>query len=569
MKKTRFNLALFVLALMVLSSCGGLNKMRNDAPSVRYNVTPEVLEAHAGEIEVTIRGSYPARYFHKRAIVEVTPVITYTGGEAPLKSITLQGENVRDNHQVIRVDGGSFTYTDKVPFTDYMRVSELVVRVNAQLRNNEATFDPLKIADGVIATSTLVVNDPKPVKVGDNFKRIVPETKESAIFYVINRADVRQSELRSDRLNEFREFLAKAVKDERIEMKSVGINAYASPDGPIDFNENLSQQRKETSDRVLTSELRRVNVEKKENFYTTRALGEDWDGFKALMEESDIRDRELILRVLSMYSDPVVREREIKNISAAYTEIADRILPQLRRSVMAINVDLIGYTDDELRQIYSSDPSKLNLEEILYTATLYDDPNKKLEVYTRAAQQFPKCFRAFNSIGVVQVELGNITAARQAFQSAQRLADNDVIKNNLGAIALMEGNTEQAEEYFASVASPSAETNYNLGIIAIKKGDYPKASGHLGNMPEVNNALVKMLQNNNDDALRILNNISEPDAMAYYLRAVIGARKQDSSMAFDNLRTAVGRDASLKKHARTDMEFGRYFQNATFTSIVN
>ncbi len=569
MKKTRLNLALFVLALVVLSSCGGLNRMRNDAPSVRYNVTPEVLEAHAGEVEVTIRGTYPARYFHRRAIVEVTPVITHTGGETPLKSITLQGENVRDNHQVINFDGGSFTYTDKVPFTDDMRISDLVVRVNAQLRNNEVTFDPLKIADGVIATSTLVVNDPKPVKVGDNFKRIVPETKESAIFYVINRADVRQSELRSERMKEFREYLERAVEDERIEMKSVGINAYASPDGPIDFNENLSRQRMETSDRVLTSELRRVDVEKKENFYNTRSLGEDWEGFKALLEESDIRDRELILRVLSMYSDPIVREREIRNMAAVFEELADQILPRLRRSVMEINVDLIGYTDDELRQIYGSDPARLNLEEILYTATLYDDPNKKLEIYTRAAQQFPKCFRAFNSIGVVQVELGNITAARQAFQSAQRLADNDVIKNNLGAIALMEGNTEQAEEYFASVASPSAETNYNLGIVAIKKGDYPKASGHMGNMAEVNNALVKMLQNNNDQALRILNNIDEPDAMAYYLMAIIGARKQDSSMAFDNLRRAVGRDASLKEYARTDMEFGRYFQDATFTSIVN
>ncbi len=569
MKKTRLNLTLFVLALVLLSSCGGLNRMRNDAPSVRYNVTPEVLETHAGEVEVTIRGTYPARYFHRRAIVEVTPIITYDGGETPLSSITLQGENVRDNYQVINFDGGSFTYTDKVPFTDDMRVSDLVVRVNAQLRNNEATFDPLKIADGVIATSTMVVNDPKPVKVGDNFKRIVPETKESAIFYVINRADVRQSELRSERMQEFRDYLNKAVEDERIEMKSVGISAFASPDGPLTFNENLAQQRKETSDRVLTSELRRVDVEKKDNFYNTRALGEDWEGFQKLVEESDIRDRELILRVLSMYSDPEVREREIRNMAAVFEELADLVLPQLRRSVMEINVDLIGYTDTELMEIYSTDHTKLNLEEILYTATLYDDLNKKLEIYTRASQQFPRCFRAFNSIGVVQVELGNTSAARQAFQSAQRLADNDVIKNNLGAVALMEGNIEQAEEYFNSVASPTAETNYNLGIVAIKKGDYPKASGHMGNMPEVNNALVKMLQNNNDQALRILNNIEEPDAMAYYLRAVIGARNQDSSMAFDNLRNAVRHDASLKDYARTDMEFGRYFQDATFTSIVN
>jgi tetratricopeptide (TPR) repeat protein len=569
MKKTRINLALFVLAIMVLSSCGGLNKMRRDAAEVRYNVTPEVLETHAGEVEVSIRGTYPARYFHRRAIVEVTPVITWDGGETALNSITLQGENVRDNHQVIRFDGGSFTYNDRVPFDENMRISDLVVRVNARRGNSEAEFDPYKIADGVIATSTLVANNPKPVKVGDEFARIVPETKESAIFYVINRADVRQSELRSDRMAEFREYLDQVTADERIELRKVEINAYASPDGPINFNENLAAQRRETSDRVLSNELRRVNIEKKDDYYTARALGEDWDGFRELMEQSNIADRQLILRVLSMYQDPVVREREIRNISAAFTEIETEILPRLRRSVMSINVERIGHSDNELRQIYSSNPTRLNEEEILYTATLYPDPNRKLEIYTRAAQQFPNSFRAHNSVGAVQVELNNISAAKQSFQRAQRISDNDVVKNNLGAIALLEGNIEQAEEYFASVASPSSETNYNLGIVAIKKGDYPKAAGHLGNMPEVNTALVKLLQRNNDDALRILNNIQQPDAMVYYLRAIVGARRQDSSMAFDNLRTAVSRDASLKELAKTDMEFGRYFQDATFTSIVN
>ncbi len=569
MKKTRLNLALFVLALVVLSSCGGLNKMRNDAHNVRYTVTPEVLETHAGEVDVDIRVTYPSNYFHRNAIVEVTPVLTYEGGETAFNSFTLQGENVRDNHQVIRRDGGSFNYSGTVPFNQDMRVSELIVRVNAQMGNNEASFDPVKIADGVIATSALVVNDPKPVLVGDNFKRIVPETKESAIFYVINRANVRQSELRSERMNEFREFLAKAVEDERIEMKSVGINAYASPDGPINFNERLANQRRETSDRVLTSELNRVNVEKKENFYNARALGEDWEGFKELVEESNLDDKALILRVLSMYSDPEVRENEIRNMAAVFEDLADDIFPKLRRSVMAINVELIGYSDDELRDIYSSDPSKLNLEEILYSATLYTDVNKKLEIYEKAAGQFPRCFRAHNGIGVSHVELGNTAAAKRAFQRAQELNNNDPIKNNLGAIALLEGNIEQAEEYLTSVASPTAETNYNLGIVALNKADYAKAAGHFGNMAEVNNALVLILQDNEDGALRVLNNIDQPGAMAYYLRAIIGARKQDNSMVFDNLRTAVNRDASLKEDAKTNMEFGRYFQDETFVSIVN
>lgn len=569
MNKTRLNLTLFVLAVILLSSCGGLNRMRNNADDVRYNVTPEILEAHGGEVEVTIRGTFPERYFHRRAIVEVTPVITWDGGEATMSSITLQGENVRDNYQVINFGGGSFTHTDRVPFNEGMRISDLEVRLNAQLRNNESEFDPRKIADGVIATSTLVVNEPRPVIERDRFQRILPETKETAIFYVINRADVRQTELRSERLAEFRQYLDEVVADERVELRELGINAYASPDGPINFNERLSEQRRQSSDRVFDRELSRVGVEKRDDFYNARALGEDWEGFKELMEQSNIEDRQLILRVLNMYTDPVVREREIRNLSAVFEEIADEVLPRLRRSEMVVNIDRIGYSDDELMQLYNQDPSQLNEEEILYTATLYDDPNRQYQIYNRAAQQFPNSFRAHNSRGIALMELDNVSAAKDAFQRARQIEDNDAVRNNLGAVALREGNFEEAEEHFASVSSPGDETNYNLGILAIKRGDYSKASGHLGNMPVINNALVKMLQNNNDEALRILNNIQQPGPLAYYLRAVIGARRQDNSMVFDNLRTAVNRDDNLKEYARTDMEFGRYFQDSTFESIVN
>ncbi len=569
MKKIRFNLALFVLALVLLSSCGGLNRMRNNADDIRYDVTPEVLEAHGSEVEVTIRGTFPDRYFHRNAILEINPVITWNGGEEALGSITLQGENVTANHQVIPRGGGSFTHTDRVPFRDDMRISDLVVRLNAELRGNEAEFDPRKIADGVIATSTLVVHDPEAVKVGDKFQRVVPETIESAIFYVINRANVRQSELRSERMENFRQYLRSAVEDDRTEVKAAGINAYASPDGPIDFNERLSEQRKETSDRVFDSELKRAGIEQRNNFYNTRALGEDWEGFRKLMEESDIDQRGLILRVLEMYQDPEVREREIRNISAVFTEIADKVLPELRRSEMAIDVERIGYSDQELREVYREDPSRLNLEEMLYTATLYDDLNTRYQIYNRTAQRFPDCFRAHNSKGIVLMKLDNVAAAKSAFQDAQAISNNDAVRNNLGAVALREGNIEEAEEYFASVSTPGDATNYNMGIVAIHQADYSKASSLFGNMAVVNNALVKMLQDNDDQALRILNNIDDPGAKAYYLRAVIGARKQDSNMLFDNLRTAVNMDAELKEYAETDMEFGRYFQDDTFISIVN
>jgi hypothetical protein len=321
-----------------------------------------------------------------------------------------------------------------------MRISDLEVRLNAQLGNNESEFDPRKIADGVIATSTLVVNEPRPVIERDRFQRILPETKETAIFYVINRADVRQTELRSERLAEFRQYLDEVVADERVELRELGINAYASPDGPINFNERLSEQRRQSSDRVFDRELSRVGVEKRDDFYNARALGEDWEGFKELMEQSNIEDRQLILRVLNMYTDPVVREREIRNLSAVFEEIADEVLPRLRRSEMVVNIDRIGYSDDELMQLYNQNPSQLNEEEILYTATLYDDPNRQYQIYNRAAQQFPNSFRAHNSRGIALMELDNVSAARDAFQKARQIEDNDAVKNNLGAVALREGN---------------------------------------------------------------------------------------------------------------------------------
>jgi tetratricopeptide (TPR) repeat protein len=570
MKKVHVNILFMLLAVFVLSSCGGLNKMKKDAPTVKYDVTPEVLEAHAGEVSVAVKGTYPQKYFDKKTILELTPVIKYEGGETKMNSITLQGESVKDNNPVIKVEGGSFSYADVAEFKEEMKVSELEVRIKATRGNKTVDFDPVKLADGVIATSTLVVNKPKSVMLKDNFKRIVPDTKEAQILYLINRAEVRPAELRKDEIVALRNFIAEAAKDERIELKEAGINAYASPDGPIDLNEKLSENRKASANKVLSGEFSKAKVEeaKSPDFYNTKSLGEDWDGFKTLMEQSEIQDKELILRVLSMYSDPVVREKEIKNIAAAYTEIAEKVLPQLRRSVLAINYEKIGYSDEEILEIWTSGEDKLNLEEILYGATLVEDWDTKLAMYKKAAEKYPNCFRAHNNVGYVYMKMKDPAEAKAAFESAQKIADNDVAKNNLGAVALVEGDIEKAEELFTSVSKASDETNYNLGIISLMKGDYAKASNYFGSACNVNSGLARILNNQVDDAYRLLNCIEEPGAMAYYLKAVIGARKQDNTILFDNLRTAVDKDGSLKAHAKTDMEFAKYFQDATFRSIV-
>jgi tetratricopeptide (TPR) repeat protein len=570
MKKVNLNLLSILLAVFVLSSCGGLNKMKKDAPNVKYDVTPKVLEAHAGEVSVAVKGTYPEKYFDKKTILELTPVIKYEGGETALNSITVQGESVKDNNPVINLSGGSFSYADKTAFKEEMRVSELEVRIRGTRGSKTVDFDPVKLADGVIATSTLTVIKPKPVMMKDNFKRIIPNTKEAQILYLINRAEVRPAELRKEEVVALRDFIAEAVKDERIQLKEAGINAYASPDGPIDLNEKLSNNRKETANKVLADEIKKAKVEEAStpSFYNTKSLGEDWDGFKAMMEKSDVKDKELILRVLSMYSDPVVREKEIKNISAAYEEIAVKILPQLRRSVLAINYEQIGYSDEEILAIWTSGEDKLNLEELLYGATLTEDWDAKLAMYKKAAEKYPNCFRAHNNIGYVYMKMKNPADAKLAFEAAQKLGDNDVAKNNLGAVALVEGDLVKAEEYFTSVSKASDETNYNLGIISLIKGDYAKASNFFGNNCNVNSGLARLLNNQVDDAYRLLNCIEEPSAMAYYLKAVIGARKQDNTILFDNLRTAVGKDGSLKAYAKKDMEFAKYFQDSTFRSIV-
>ena len=570
MKRVTVNLLVFLLAVFVLSSCGGLNKMKKDANLVKYEVTPKVLEAHAGEVSIAVKGTYPPKYFNKKAILELTPVIKYPGGETALNKITLQGENVKDNFQVIKLDGGSFNYADKTAYKEDMRVSEFEVRIKATVGNKTQEFEPYKLADGVVSTSQLIQAGPRALMMKDNFKRIIPDTKGAQILYLINRAEVRPAELLKDEIIALQNFIEEAAQNERIQLKEAGIQAYASPDGPIDLNEKLSENRKQSANKVLSDKMMSAKVEEAaaENFYNMKSLGEDWDGFRKKMEASEISDKELILRVLSMYSDPVVREREIKNISAAYTEIAENVLPQLRRSVLEINYEKIGYSDDEILDLWVNDKDVLNLEELLYGATLTNDIELKLAMYQKAADKYPNCLRAHNNIGFVFMRMRKFDEAQSAFETARKLQDNDFTKNNLGAVELAKGNLEKAEEFFTSVSKSSDETNYNLGIIHMLKGDYGKAIGFFGAGCSVNGGLARLLNKQEDDAYRTLNCIEDPDAMAYYLKAIIGARKQDNTILFDNLRTAVGMDASLKQSAKTDLEFAKYFADSTFRSIV-
>ncbi|MEX0986431.1 MAG: hypothetical protein WD052_03055 [Bacteroidales bacterium] len=568
MKKFR-NSALIILAAAVLSSCGGLNKMVDDADQVVYKVTPEVLEMHGGEVEVAVEVTYPAKYFNKKAILTLTPVVKYAGGKTELNQIVVQGEDVTENNKVINyASGGRENVSNSFVFTEDMMLSELVVEVSGEAKGKTVKFDDIKLADGIIATPTLVDLNPTVITLSDNFQRITPEEYVTDIKYVINRADVRSSETNKKEVVGMSEFLKKVGENERLELKNLEISAYASPDGKFDFNDKLSKKRQESANKYISSTLKRAKVSVADELFSLLATPEDWEGFKKLMEASDIQDKEMILRVLSMHSDPEVREQEIRNITEAFEEIKDKILPDLRRSKFTVAVEKIGYSDEELKDLWTSNPGELNLEELLYTATLFENMETKGDIYKQALVVSPSSVRAHNNLGWTLFNQGNLGAAQSSFMAAKELKDSDVINNNLGAVALANNDMEKANELFTSALGAGAAVNYNLGIVSIIEGDYDKALNYFGSEPSYNKALALYLNKSDEMGFRTAVNLTDESAKQYYLVAVIAAFQKKDDLALENLKVAVSKDASLKERAKKDLEFSALFENADFKSIV-
>jgi Flp pilus assembly protein TadD len=584
MKKFKFKpLMLAALVAVLFSGCAGLQKMKKNADEIQVKVTPEVLEANAGKVDVAIDGKFPAKYFNKKATLVATPVLKYDGGETAYEPVTVQGEKVEANNKVISyTTGGNFSYKDDVDYKDAMAKSELYVNITASKGTKTLDFAPIKVADGVIATSELVVNMPKAIlgvrreanKTGkydpniDPFQRIVPDEMVADILYLINRANVRKEETQRPDVVGLEDFTKKANDDDRIDLKEVGVSAYASPDGSLEWNTELAEKRKNTSSAFLAKKLKEAGVDVQ---LKTKYTPEDWEGFKELMEKSNIQDKELILRVLSMYNDPEVREREIRNLSEAFTEVADQILPQLRRAKLMTNVDMIGKTDEELKSLAKSDPASLNPAELLYAATLFDDLNEQLSVYNSFIKVYPDDWRGPNNAGYVLVKQNKYDEAKPMFEKAERLKnDEPIIKNNLGAVALHSGDLVQAETLFGAASGAGDEVNYNLGIVSVKKANYDQAVKYFSKDTDVNTALAKLLAGDNNGALRDLEAFQRPNCfMKEYLKAVIGARTAKENLLFESLQSAVDINSDMKAHAKTDMEFAKYFDNPKFKAIVD
>ena len=583
MNNINFKPLVLVLTIAVLlSSCAGINKMKKNANQIQFKVTPELLEAHASDVSLAIDSRFPAKYFDKKATIVATPVLKYEGGEKSFAPVTVQGENVEANNKVIGyANGGSVNYKNSVDYDKQMSKSELFINITASKGSKTVDFEPIKIADGVMATSEMIVNFPKPIlglireenttgKYDPNidvFQRVVPDEMMADIHYLINRSNIRNDETRESDVIALQDYTKKANEDEKIDLKGVEVAAYASPDGAIDLNIDLASKRKDTSSKFLAEKLKAAGVDIE---LKTKYTPEDWDGFKKLLEESNIQDKELILRVLSMYNDPEVREREMKNLSETFTDVADEILPQLRRAKMTTTVEITGKSDEELKAAAKSDAASLNPAELLYAATLFEDTDEQLSVYNSFMKIYPNDWRGPNNAGYVMVNKMKYTDAKPLFEKADELKNNEaIVQNNLGAVKLNANDVENAEILFGAAAGAGDEVNYNMGIISVKKAEYDKAVRYFSKYADVNTAVAKIMAGDNNGALRDLEAFDHPNCfMKDYLKAVIGARTAKENLLFDSLQAACENKAELKAKAKTDMEFAKYFENAKFKSIV-
>ena len=554
---------LMAMVVALFSSC---SKKMGELSADYFTVTPQVLEAAGGKVPATINGKFPEKYFNKKAVVEVTPVLKWNGGEAKGQPATFQGEKVEGNDQTISYKmGGSYTMKTSFDYVPEMAKSELYLEFKATIGKKVVTIPAVKVADGVISTSELVNNtlgNANPALGEDAFQRIIKEKHDANIMFLIQQANIRSSELKTAK--EFNKEVANVNEAANKKISNIEVSAYASPDGGVSLNTTLAENRESNTTKMLSKDLKKAKIDAP---IDAKYTAQDWEGFQELVSKSNIQDKELILRVLSMYQDPAQREQEIKNISSVYKTLADEILPQLRRSRLTLNYEIIGKSDEEIAKLASSNPSELNVEELLYAATLTNDPAKQEAIYTQATKQFPNDYRAFNNLGKLAYQAGNVDKAESYFKKAASVNASPEVNMNLGLISLIKGDKAAAETYFGKAAG-TKELGESMGNLYIAQGQYERAVNSFGDSKTNSAALAQILAKDYNKAKNTLANVERPDAYTDYLMAVLGARTNNSSMVTSSLKSAVAKDPSLAKKAATDLEFAKYFTNADFMSIA-
>lgn len=546
-------LFLSAASLLLMTSCSKLGPLSAD----NFTVVPNPLETQAGQVPATINGTFPEKYMKKKAVVTVTPELRYADGQvAKGQSATFQGEKVMGNDQTISYKvGGRYTMKTAFDYVPEMQKSEMYLTFDARIGKKQQKVPAVKVANGVIATSELyrkTLASENGCIAPDTFQRVNEKKQEANIKFLINQANIRKSELKNNSVQEFVEMLKKINADrEGFNVQNVEIQAYASPEGGVKLNDKLAGNRKNQSEKYVKNTLKRTKLNADIDAHYT---AQDWDGFQKLVAASNLQDKEVILRVLSMYEDPQEREQQIRNMSAGFRELADGILPELRRSRLIINYETIGRSDEQIKAQYSEDASKLSADELLYSATLDEPVAKQEEIYKKTAETYPNDYRAYNNLAALALAKGDTAKAREYAQKAASLgANTPEAQANLGLLSLIDGKVQDAERAIAK-SSGSESVNQAIGTLAIAKGDYAQAEKAFAKVNSNTAALAQLLNKNYDAAAKTLDRVENPNAMTDYLHAVVAARRGNKFAASSYLKEALQKDPSLKQYAENDLE---------------
>ena len=556
--KTKNILMVSLMAVAMLTSCSGkLGQLSSDY----FKVNPNPLVADGGQVDATINGVFPEKYMNKKAVVTVTPELRYMkdGVQQTMKGrpATFQGEKVLGNDQTISYQlGGHYTMKTSFPYEAAMQKSELFLTFDAKLGKKQVEVPAIKVADGVIATSELyhrTLSSAQPCVAPDAFQRVVEQKQEANIKFLIQQAELRKSELQNNTVQEFVNLLKRISSDrENLMLSGVEVSAYASPDGGFALNEKLANKRQTNTEEYVKKQMKQANMEGDvEANYTAQ----DWEGFQQLVQASDIQDKEVILRVLSMYKDPQEREQQIKNMSHGFQELADGILPELRRARLTINYETLGRDDETIFNQYKSDASKLSVEELVYAASIAETPAEQENILKTTVRLYPKDARAYNNLAALAYSKGNYDEAqRYLAQAAGTGAACAETKANQGLLALQNGDVKAAENYIgqAGNANGLAET---LGNLHLAQGNYALAEQDFNGVNSNSAALAQILNKNYAKAAQTLKNVKNADGMTDYLQAIVNARQGNADAAQSFLRSAIQKDASLKAYADNDLEF--------------
>ena len=554
MKTTKL---LFVAAssAIVLSSCSKLGKLSSD----NFNVTPTPLEAVGSEVPLTINGTFPVKYMKKKAVVTVTPVLKYQGGEAVGRSATFQGEKVEGNGTTIQYKaGGVYTMKSNFTYEEPMLKSDLYARFDAKLGKKTVSIPEVKIGYGVIATSQLLSRcGMTGATAPDAYQRIIAQKQEANIKFLINQATLRASELNTVSIKDLGKILREINDNEETRaLQNIEVSAYASPDGSYNINEKLAEKRQDVSADYLKGELKKIQMKADVD---TKFTAEDWDGFQELISKSNLQDKEIILRVLSMYKDPEEREQQIRNMSEVFTDIKESILPELRRARLIVNYEIIGRSDDQILDQYKQDPSKLSVEELVYGANkLVTDEETRRQWNETIARQYPSDYRALNNMAQIAITNGQAELAQSYLKQAASINRNAAeVNTNMALLALKDGDVAAAESYLAK-GSGSDTFKEVMGNLNIAKGNYTQAASDLAGVKSNSAALAQILAKDYTSAKATLASIKNADAITSYLQAILAARTGDANTLTTALANAIKQDASLAARAANDLEFEKY-----------